>query len=155
VPGFDATGSILLALEQKEVQGLFTQESTFGRRHDLIDTGVIFPVLQTQMQKPGVPLIDEVVPPPRRPLLKVLSASVDFGLPLVGPPGLPADRAELLRKAFVDMAHDTEFQADALAISEPIGYPIDGASLAKLVADSVAAATPEVVEAYKKLTGKP
>src|SRR3954469_19241929 len=154
VPGYDATASILLALEQKEVTGLFTQESTFGRRHDLIDRGVILPVLQTEAQKPGLPLIDEVVPPAKRPLLKVLSASVAFGLPLVGPPAVPPDRVALLRKSFLDMAHDPEFQADALAISEPVGYPIDGARLAKLVAESVAAATPEVVQAYKQLTGK-
>jgi tripartite-type tricarboxylate transporter receptor subunit TctC len=154
VPGYDATASILLALEQKEVSGLFTQESTFGRRHDLIDKGVILPVLQTEAQKPGLALIDEVVPPAKRPLLKVLSASVAFGLPLVGPPALPPDRVALLRQAFLDMAHDKEFQADALSISEPVGYPIDGASLAKLVAESVAAATPEVVEAYQQLTGK-
>ena len=74
--------------------------------------------------------------------------------PLVAPPGLPQDRVALLRKAFLDMAHDPDFQADALAISEPVGYPIDGARLAKLVAESVAAATPEVVEAYQRLTGK-
>jgi tripartite-type tricarboxylate transporter receptor subunit TctC len=155
VPGYDATASILLALEQKEVSGLFTQESTFGRRHDLIDKGVILPVLQTEAQKPGLPLIDAVIPPARRPLLKVLSASVAFGLPLVGPPAMPEERVALLRNAFLAMAQDREFQADALTISEPVGYPIDGASLAKLVADSVAAATPEVVEGYKKLTGKP
>ena len=154
VPGYDATASILLALEQQEVQGLFTQESTFGRRHDLIDRGVILPVLQSEPQKPGMPLVGDVIAPAERPLLKVLSASVSFGLPLVGPPALPPDRVALLRKAFVDMAHDPGFQADALTISEPVGFPIDGAALAKLVAESVAAATPAVVEEYQQLTGK-
>jgi tripartite-type tricarboxylate transporter receptor subunit TctC len=154
VPGYDATASILLALEQKEVNGIFSQEATFGRRHDLIDNGTVLPVLQSEAQRPGLPVVEDTLPASQRPLLKVLSASVAFGLPVVAPPATPADRVEILRQAFVAMAMDPEFQSDALAISEPVGFPIDGAALAKLVADSVAAATPDVVAQYKQLTGK-
>jgi tripartite-type tricarboxylate transporter receptor subunit TctC len=154
VPGYDATASILLALEQKEISAIFSQEATFGRRHDLIDSGQVIPVLQTEAQKPGLPLLETIIPPAQQKLLKVLSASVAFGLPVAAPPATPPDRVEILRRAFVAMAADPEFQKDATTISEPTGFPIDGAALTKLVAESVAAATPDVVEAYRKLTGK-
>lgn len=154
VPGYDSTASILLALEQKEVSGLFAQEATFGRRHDLIDSGLILPMLQSERQKPGLPLVQDTIPKAHLPLLQILSASVSFGLPVVAPPATPSDRVAILRKAFIDMAMDPAFQADARGISEPVGFPIDGTALTKLVAESVAAATPDVVEAYKQLTGK-
>ena len=61
-PGYDATASILLALEQKEVSGIFCQEATFGRRHDLIDSGLVLPVMQSEHQRPNLPLVDDVLP---------------------------------------------------------------------------------------------
>ena len=36
-----------------------------------------------------------------------------FGVPLVGPAGMPADVTEILRKAFLAMAQDKDYQADA------------------------------------------
>jgi hypothetical protein len=75
----------------------------------------------------------------------------NFGLPLVGPPVLPAERLAILRRAFTAMAKDKDYQAEALKIDQPVAAPIDGTQLETMISDLAAAATPEVVAAYKRL----
>ncbi len=71
------------------------------------------------------------MPESQRPLLMLLEAPEDFGLPLVGPAGIPAtERADILRKAFLAMAADPDYQSDAVKAEQPVGRPIGGAQLA-------------------------
>ena len=74
-------------------------------------------------------------------------------MPFVAPPEVPAERIEVLRKAFIAMARDPAFVAEANAIGEPADAPLDGAKLHALYADIVASATP-ARKAYKELTGR-
>ena len=53
---------------------------------------------------------------------------------LDAPPGVPADRVAMLRKAFMDTMADKEFLAEAEKAQLEI-TPIDGASLQKLVTE--------------------
>ena len=152
IPNYDSTASILLAIERGEVTGIFTQESTFGRRHDLIDSKLVVPILQSEPQLAGLPLARNLLPDSARPLLEAVSASSAFGLPLVGPPGMPPERLAILRKAFIDMAQSPGFQEDAIKNAEPIGFAIEGGRLAAIVAKTVTAMAPDVVESYRRLT---
>jgi hypothetical protein len=152
IPNYDSTASILLAIERGEVSGIFTQESTFGRRHDLIDSQLVVPILQSEPQLAGLPLARDLVPDSARPLLEAVSASSAFGLPLVGPPGLPPERLAILRRAFIDMARSPGFQEDAIKNAEPIGFAIEGGHLAAIVAKIVTAMAPEMVDSYRRLT---
>ena len=86
-------------------------------------------------------------------LLTLVLALENFGLPLVGPPGIPADRVDLLRTAFMAMAADAEYRADAARIDMPIDTPIDGAQLATMINELAAAATPDIVAAYRRISG--
>jgi len=132
--GYDNTARIVLAIEQKELDAIYTAITSLARRRDLIDTKVLVPVFQAEPEHPGVPLIEELVPEPQRPLLKLVHASATFGMPLIAPPETPRDRIEFLRKAFSDMGRDTAFQAEARVIGEPAGAPIEGADLTGKVA---------------------
>jgi tripartite-type tricarboxylate transporter receptor subunit TctC len=151
ISGYVSTARVLLALEQGEVDGFWTVEDSFARRHDLIDKNMVRPILQTRPHFPGVPLLSEVVPQGQQPLLMLLEAPENFGLPLVAPAGIPADRADSLRKAFLAMAADPDYQAEAVKAEQPVGSPIDGAQLQAMIQELAQAATPDIVAAYRQL----
>jgi tripartite-type tricarboxylate transporter receptor subunit TctC len=151
VSGYVSTARVLVALEQGEIDGFWTVEDSFARREDLLSKNIVRPILQTRAHLPGVPLLSDAIAKDRRPLLLLLEAPDNFGLPLVGPPGIPADRVATLRRAFIAMAADPEFQAEATKVGEPVGAPIGGDALADMVADLAKAATPDIVAAYRQL----
>ena len=78
-------------------------------------------------------------------------ATDTFGVPIVGPPGIPAERTALLRKAFLAMAQDQDYQADARRVELPVGSPIEGGKLADMMRALAAATTPQVVTEFQKL----
>ena len=91
------------------------------------------------------------LPPEQGPLLTLVMGTDNFGLPLVGPPGIPAEQTETLRKAFVDMVVDKDYQADAVKADLPVGAPIEGAQLAAMINELATSATPETIAAYRRL----
>jgi hypothetical protein len=153
VLGYVSTARVLLALEQDEVDGFFTVEDSLGNRHDLIDR-IVTPILQTTVRHAGLPLLQDVVAAPDLPLLSLILAVDRLGVPLVGPPGMPADLVAVLRQAFLAMARDPQYQADALKVDLPVGAAIDGAELAARIAELAGAATPDVVAGYRRLAGR-
>ncbi|HEY4405071.1 MAG TPA: tripartite tricarboxylate transporter substrate-binding protein [Xanthobacteraceae bacterium] len=153
VLGYVSTARVLLALEQNEVDGFFTVEDSLGNRQDLIGHTVI-PVLQTTGRHADLPLLQDVVPRRELPLLSLILAVDRLGVPVVGPPGMPADLVAVLRRAFVAMARDPQYQADALKVDLPVGAAIDGAALAARIEELAGAATPDVIAAYRRLVAR-
>jgi tripartite-type tricarboxylate transporter receptor subunit TctC len=151
ISGYVSTARVLLALEQGEIDGFWTVEDSFARRHDLIDKNIVRPILQSRPHIPGVPVLRDVVPANQKGLLMLLEAPEEFGLPLVAPAGVPAERADILRRAFLAMAADPDYQAEAVKAEQPVGAPIDGARLAAMVQDLAKASTPDIVAAYRGL----
>jgi hypothetical protein len=86
--------------------------------------------------------------------VRIINAPSATGMPFVAPPEVPPDRIEVLRKAFIAMAHDKAFVDEANTIGEPADAPLDGAKLHALYAEIIANATPTVAKAYKELTGQ-
>jgi len=152
VPSYGSTARVLIALRQGEVDGFFTVEDSFAHQEDMIETKLVVPILQTKPKLPGIPLVRDALPAGDGPLLALVLALEDFGLPLVGPPGMPEERVEVLRKAFMEMARDPDYQAEAARMTMPVGAPIGGAQLAKMIGDLAANAAPDVVAAYRRLT---
>jgi hypothetical protein len=151
ISGYVSTARVLVALEQGEIDGFWTVEDSFARRHDLIDKNLVRAILQTRPHLPGIPLLSDIIPNSQRPLLMLLEAPDNFGLPLVGPTGVPADRANILRKAFMAMAADPAYQSDARKAEQPVGDPIGGGRLQAMVDELAKDATPDIVAAYRKL----
>ena len=73
--------------------------------------------------------------------------------PLIAPPGVPAERVAILRKAFAALAHDQEFLSEAERSKAEFGF-VSGAEVEKVVA-LIAATPPDIAERYAKAFGPP
>ncbi len=153
IPSYGSTARVLLALQQSEVDGFFTVEDSFVHQEDMIRRKVVVPILQNKPTLAGIPLIREVLPASDGPLLDLVLSLESFGLPLVGPPGVPAERVDILRKAFLEMCADKDYRAEAARMQQPIGAPVAGAQLAAMIGGLAASAAPDVVAAYRRLAG--
>jgi tripartite-type tricarboxylate transporter receptor subunit TctC len=67
-----------------------------------------------------------------------------MGRPFVGPPNIPPERAETLRKAFMATMQDKDFLADATRAQMEI-TPVDGAAVQTLVKE-IYATPPEIAQ---------
>lgn len=153
VAGYVSSARIIVALEQGEVDGYFTVESTFGLREELVGKKLIVPILQNTQVHPGLPLVRDVLPRSDLPLLTVVMAMETFGLPLIGPPNILPPRLAELRRAFMAMCADREYRADATKVGLPVDAAISGDRLAMMMRELIQAATPQVVARYKALGG--
>jgi len=154
VLGYGSTARTLVAVESGEAAGLFITEDSIARRPDLIKNRVIIPVLQTRPVQPDIPLLRDIVPPSRQSLLELALALDTFGLMLVGPPGVPADRVAILRKAFSEMCVDREYLGDMARVDLIAGEPLSGEVLETGMRELAARATPETIAQYRELGGR-
>jgi tripartite-type tricarboxylate transporter receptor subunit TctC len=151
VLGYVSTARVLLALEQGEIDGSFTVGNALASRTDLF--GKVVPIVQTGSTRGNVPHLRDVVRENHRPIVDLVMAPDTFGVPLVGPAGMPPDVTEILRTAFLAMAHDRDYQADAQKVELPVGSPISGSQLAEMMSALAATTTPEVAAEFGRLAG--
>ena len=152
VLGYVSTARILLALEQGEVDGSFTTGDGLANRPALAKQ--VTPIVQSSARYPGLPLIRDVIRAEHRAVLDLVMATDTFGVPIVAPPGVPAEQTAILRKAFLAMAHDADYQADARRVELPVGSPIEGGKLADMMRALAAATTPDVIAEFQKLAAE-
>src|SRR5262249_47002768 len=94
---------------------------------------------------PDVPLIvDLAKTEEQRQILKLIFARQVMGRPFLAPPGIPQDRTEALRKAFMDTMADKDFLADAEKAQLEI-TPVSGRNLQNLV-NEVYQTPPEIAK---------
>jgi tripartite-type tricarboxylate transporter receptor subunit TctC len=153
VLGYVSTARVLVALEQGEIDAVFTVADSFARRQDLIASRIVVPILQSKPGLPDIPLLRDVLPPRDGLLLTLVMGTDSFGLPLVAPPGVPGDLTDILRQAFIAMVADKDYQADAVKADLPVGAPLDGAALAAMINELSSSATPDTIAAYRRLAG--
>ena len=151
VLGYNSSARSLMALEQGEAGAYFTPEDSFAKRPDLVEKRVVVPILQSKRMVKGMAVLADLVPAKDQPVLSLFTAYDDTGLMVVGPPGIPTDRLEILRKAFIEMCNDADFRKDAATVGEPVGAPIPAPELEKIIARLAESATPEVVAEYRRL----
>ena len=82
-------------------------------------------------------------------LLKAAIAPLALGRPYIAPPGVPADRVELLQKAMMATFNDPEFLAEAAKAAMDIS-PATGEASQK-IAESIVTAPPDVIARAKQL----
>lgn len=151
VLGYVSTARILLALEQGEIDGSFTTGDGLSNRPALAKQ--VMPIVQSAPRYPGLPLIRDVIRAEHRAVLDLVLATDTFGVPIVAPPGVPAEQTAILRKAFLAMAQDAAYQADARRVELPVGSPIEGGKLADMMRALASATTPVVIAEFQKLAG--
>ena len=164
VSGYVAGQDIDLAVERGELQcRAFTITAFFAREpfHTWRKTNFVRVLIQTGSKRdeklPDVPTIYELMDKYKtsqdgRRLAKIVLAAGDFGRPIVTPPGVPADRAKILKEAFAKAIKDPALAADA----KKRRLEIDPTSSEELdaLAKEVIAAPAEVVQRVRKLLGK-
>lgn len=134
----------LLALERGEVDTALTSYNTIkARRADWIRDKKINILVTYSLKRhpelPDVPAFPEFGrTPDDRKLLEFYVSAEDIGRSFVAPPGLPADRVQTLRHAFMAMVQDADFLAEIKKADAELN-PLSGEELQKIVAETAAA----------------
>jgi tripartite-type tricarboxylate transporter receptor subunit TctC len=158
VAGYPGSQEIFMAIENGEMQGRCggTWSSLKTSKPEWLIDKKINVLLQIGLRKspelPNVPsLLDLISNPEDRQLIELMVGPSDMARALVAPPGLPEDKAALLRRAFDATMQDPEFLAEAAKMDADIN-PTNGADVQQLVARIYATPQP-VIERAKKLLG--
>jgi tripartite-type tricarboxylate transporter receptor subunit TctC len=139
VSGYPGGNDAVLAMERGEVHGRcgWSWSSVMATHKNWYDEKKINILLQLALEKhpdlPNVPLVTDLAKTDeQRRILRLIFARQVMGRPFVAPPGIPQDRAEALRKAFMDTMKDKEFLAEAEKAGLEI-TPVSGEKIQELV----------------------
>src|ERR1700722_9368601 len=152
VTGYRTSEDVNLGMERGEVQArAFGFDSITSQHPDWITEHKVNFLVQSGTRRdkrlPDVPLVTELARnDEQRRVFQLFSSAPALGQPYVAPPGLPADRLDVLRKAFAAMLRDKDFLADA----EKIRFTIDamnGDEVAEIVHQTTHAPTDIVAKA--------
>jgi len=151
VSGYTSKGEQLLAFQRGEVDCV--PGSYSGSFIPPVEKGEMKPLVQMAGRIfPDVPDILEVeMTGEAKSLFKIFSAPLKVGRPVVGPPGIPADRLQILRQAFDQALRDPALLAEAKKQQlEPAPLPAE--EVAKTQREIIA--QPErIAHAYKEALG--
>jgi tripartite-type tricarboxylate transporter receptor subunit TctC len=151
VRGFPGANDIWLAMERGEIDGqVIDLSAIMSARPNLWRDGQLRVLVQFARKTrlpglPDVPVARELVTNPAdRALLEFAESPFFMALPFAAPPNIPADRAKILKDAFMKASADAAFKAEM----EKSGFlisPIDGDAVAAVITE--AAKTPADVKA--------
>ena len=155
VTGYAGFQEVLIAVERGEVEALFTHGgSIFNTRPDMVASGLLKPLVQSYASMPDVPVLADVMTnADAKALLALVTTPSQIGLPLLGPPGIPAERLAILRRAYDELMNDADYRAEAERRGLPVGRAVTAAELKALIAGSLSSVPEPVVKAYLAFTG--
>ena len=141
VSGYPGGNEVSLALERHEVQGRcgWSWSSIKATRMPWVEQKKMTVLLQLALSKhadlPDIPLVTDLAQSDeQQQIFKLIFARQVMGRPYLAPPGLPQDRAEALRQAFMATMRDKDFLAEAERAKFEI-TPVAGDAVARLVAE--------------------
>ena len=163
VSGYEGTGTILVAMRRKEVEGgCWTWESMRTTARPMLDAQgdekLIPYLIHRRWDDPevkDVPLIPEVISGDKDKLAAYNTwvGTYEFQRPFSVPPGTPKERLEILRKAFGATMKDPEFLAEAKKVKFQVTF-VPGEQVEKYV-ENMLAITPKAKELLSFLMVKP
>src|SRR2546425_1140320 len=152
VTGYPGGNDVGLAMERGEVNGRcgWSWSSVKSTHQTWLRDKKINILVQLALEKhpdlPDVPLVTELAKTDeQRQVLKLIFARQVMGRPFLAPPGIPQDRVEALRKAFMDALSDKDLLAEADKAQLEIN-PVAGDRIQDLVK--------EVYQTPKEVAGK-
>jgi tripartite-type tricarboxylate transporter receptor subunit TctC len=163
VAGYPGTREINLAMEKGEVQGACgeTWSSVAATYPAWFRDKLVKPLVQEsnvgypELDRMGVPLSKEFAKTSeQKQILDLVYSQTTFGRPYVVAPGVPQERVEALRKAFMAAMTDPDLVAEAKRINLDIA-PIPGEELQTLIAKLYATPQEVVDKAKAALVFKP
>ena len=153
VSGYDPGSGMTLALESGETEGVcgLSWSTIKAARPQWIKNDKLNVLVQLGLAKlpelPNVPSgLDLVSDPVKKQVLELILIRQEIGRPLAAPPGVPADRLEVLRQAFDDTMKDPEFLAEAAKLQLEI-EPLDAHAIDTLLANAFASPKAIVAQA--------
>jgi hypothetical protein len=120
-------------LDQKKINILF--QMALSKHADLPDLPLIVDLAKTDED---------------RAIFRMIFARQVMAWPFAAPPGVPKDRADALRKAFMETMKDKDFLAEAAKGNLDIN-PVPGDDIQKLVVDIYNTPAPVVQKALQHL----
>jgi tripartite-type tricarboxylate transporter receptor subunit TctC len=139
VTGYEGGNNLRLAMERGEVQGDGSARwsSWKSTRPDWVRDNKIAALVQIGLKKdddlPDVPLLTELAQnDEQRKMFEFVSQPIAMQQPFVGPPGIPADRVLLLRRAFDAMTRDPAFRKEVEQLDLDLD-PVPGEDVQRLV----------------------
>lgn len=157
VYGYKGQPEVFNAVEKGELHGLFMSGwSGNGRAYVLDKMGKGEMKLLMQLAKvrdprhPDIPTILEAVETPAdKQIVEILLARLALGRPFIAPPGVPAERVQILRTAFRKSVEDPELIAEAQKTRLAID-PIWGEQAQEII-ESAYRTDPAVIERIRKI----
>jgi tripartite-type tricarboxylate transporter receptor subunit TctC len=162
VPGYPGVTAINVAIERDEVNciggtGWSSMKATMSQMmHDgklkvLLQWGAGRDPEIDAFAGAEVPMMDVLATTTAdRDAVLIVSATTALSRPILGPPGMPTERIEMLRRAFNATMKDTQFLEDAKRLRMDIN-PISGAAIQEIV-ERVVRSSPEGIARAKELS---
>jgi tripartite-type tricarboxylate transporter receptor subunit TctC len=157
ITGYPGGNDVSLAMERNEVQGRcgWSWSSLKATRLDWVESKKINLLVQMSLAKhpdlPNVPLVTDLAKTDEQhAIFKLIFARQVMGRPYMLPPGVPQDRVEALRKAFMETMTDPDFIAEATKGKLEI-TPVSGDKIQKLV-EEIYKTPKELADKAGKLT---
>jgi tripartite-type tricarboxylate transporter receptor subunit TctC len=139
VQGYPGGNDVTVAMERGEVQGRFgwSWGSVKSRAKNWLDEKKINLLMQMALTKaedlPDTPFIMDYAKTEKdKQALELIFAPQVTAWPLIAPPGMPADRIAVLRKAFDDTMKDKAFLSDADKLRIDV-EPVQGVAMQKII----------------------
>jgi tripartite-type tricarboxylate transporter receptor subunit TctC len=138
IRGYADSAATLLAMERGEVEGTTVSWATLkSTRADWIKTGKVNILVQYGLSRASelkdVPAATEAaLADDDKRLLSLFVSGADVGYAIFTSPGVPGDRVEALRQAFVKMTQDPAFKEDAERRGIDLD-PMSGGNLQKTI----------------------
>jgi tripartite-type tricarboxylate transporter receptor subunit TctC len=161
VIGYTGSNEVKLAMERGEIDGTFgnswsslkTQDPDWISEHKIrIITQFS---LKADRELSDVPMfLDQAKTEDDRQMLELLQVQQVFAKPYLAPPGIPADRLAILRKAFDDTINDPKFLGEAKNMKLDVLDPMSGEELAALIA-KVSKTSPVIIKRVKDIFDAP
>lgn len=138
ISGYPSTTGITLAMERGEVQGLSQSWSSFkSEKPEWVRENKLTILVQISNTKhpdlPNVPTVMEFVKDPEhKAIWNIMLAQKAMGRPFAAPPGVPKDRVQALRAAFMATSKDPAFIADMEKQGREL-LPVSGEEIQKML----------------------
>jgi tripartite-type tricarboxylate transporter receptor subunit TctC len=155
ISGYPSSTAGMLAMERGEVDGGLTSWNTLKRtKQQWLQNKDINVLVQYAPERhpemPNIPTMLEIARTPEgRAAMAFYLGGAQLGRSLVAPPGVPAERVQMLRSAFMAMLKDRDFLAEIEKSGQEF-YPASGEEVQKLIIET-ANAPRAVVELTAKI----
>jgi tripartite-type tricarboxylate transporter receptor subunit TctC len=150
IKGYAGVTGTVLAMERGETEGAHAtlEQILFGKQDWLKDKTASVLIQYTLWRHPAFPDVPAMAEFGKtdidKRVLALFGSTAEIGRAMMAPPGIPAERLAVLRRAFDTMLSDPAFKEEVEKRNLEFG-PMPGAELQQLITDSLTI-SPEVIK---------